>query len=78
MKFFENFIFICEEKKKKGRGGPSYNYEEAYVKLFNHLVKGDKLGVTNGKILRKLVAEQDIDGLTDFLAQELNLSLIHI
>jgi len=72
MKSFENFIFICEEKKKKGRGGPSYNYEEAYVKLFNHLVKGDKLGVTKGKILRKLVAEQDIDGLTDFLAQELN------
>jgi len=70
MRSFGDFIFICEEKK--GRGGPSYNYEEAYIKLFNHLVKGDKLGVTNGKILRNLVANQDIDGLTDFLAQELN------
>lgn len=70
MKSFGDFIFICEEKK--GRSGPKYNYEVALVRLYNHLIKGEDKGNNKGKILRGLVSRGDTEGLTDFLAQELN------
>jgi len=70
MKSFGDFIFICEEKK--GRSGPKYNYEVALVRLYNHLIKGEDKGNNRGKILRGLVNRGDTEGLTDFLAQELN------
>ena len=70
MKSFGDFIFICEEKK--GRSGPKYNYEVALVRLYNHLIKGEDKGNNKGKILRGLVSKGDTEGLTDFLAQELN------
>lgn len=70
MKSFGDFIFICEEKK--GRSGPKYNYEVALVRLYNHLIKGEDKGNNRGKILRGLVSRGDTEGLTDFLAQELN------
>ena len=71
MKSFEQFVFVCEEKKK-GRGGPKYNYEVALVNLYNHLVKGTDKKNNTGKILRGLVSSKDTDGLVDFLAKELN------
>jgi hypothetical protein len=70
MKSFGDFIFICEEKK--GRSGPKYNYEVALVRLYNHLIKGEDKGNNKGKILRGFVSRGDTEGLTDFLAQELN------
>ena len=83
MKTFREFIFECHQVKEyiplqeliaeaTGRSGPKYNYEVAFVNLYNHLIKsGDKTN-NKGKILRGLVSRGDTEELTDFLAQELN------
>jgi len=71
MKSFEQFVLVCEEKKK-GRSGPKYNYEVALVNLYNHLIKATDKGNVKGKVLRGLVSSRDTDGLVDFLAKELN------
>lgn len=76
MKTFAEFIsecyFLLYEEEKKGRSGPKYNYEVALVNLYNHLIKSEDKGNNRGKILRGLVSRGDTEGLTDFLAQELN------
>lgn len=71
MKTYSEFIseaYLILEK----RGGPSYNYEVALERLYNHLIKGDNRANVMGKRMRLAVSRGDMDTVTDIIAQELN------
>jgi len=71
MKTFKEFIletYLILEK----RGGPTYNYEVALERLYNHLIKGDNKANVTGKRMRLAISKGDMDTVTDIIAQELN------
>jgi len=75
MKTFKEFINECYyilEHLLEQRGGPSYNYEVALERLYNHLIKGDNRANVTGKRMRLAIGKGDIDTVTDIIAQELN------
>jgi len=71
MKTFREFIFECYYILEK-RGEPSYNYEVALERLYNHLIKGDNRANITGKRMRLAIRNGDMDTVTDIIAQELN------
>jgi len=71
MKTFREFIFECYYILEK-RGEPSYNYEVALERLYNHLIKGDNRANITGKRMRLAIGKGDMDTVTDIIAQELN------
>jgi len=71
MKTFVEFINECYYILEK-RGEPSYNYEVALERLYNHLIKGDNRANITGKRMRLAIGKGDIDTVTDIIAQELN------
>ncbi len=71
MKTFKEFIletYLILEK----RGEPTYNYEVALERLYNHLIKGDNKANVTGKRMRLAISKGDMDTVTDIIAQELN------
>lgn len=73
MKTFVEFINESHLILEK-RGGPSYNYEVALERLYNHLIKGDKRASVAGKKMRLAISKGDMDTITDIIAQELHKS----
>lgn len=71
MKTFSKFIYEAYLILEK-RGGPSYNYEVALERLYNHLIKGGERSKVRGKQMRLAISKGDMDTITDIIAQELN------
>lgn len=71
MKTFQKFIFETYLILEK-RGEPTYNYEVALERLYNHLIKGDNKANVTGKRMRLAVSKGDMNTVTDIIAQELD------